>query len=338
MAEFEQNEQTNGNDFNGVDHRDQKDSIQLRLLIDNAQVGAIIGKAGANVKQIREETGTFLSILKAEYRNVQERVMLVKGAMPSVATACSLVARNLVDAANQKNGNNDTDSATLRLLIHRSTVGAIIGKGGETIKQTQTDTGARIQISNEPLPHSTDKTVTVTASPAAIEQAVLAILRQLQENPLRAGTKEYQYQPGAMNTIAMSGFSAASGVPPYGLPGISAQLGQQGFGQTPLPIYTQSAGMQSGVANQYGAAVTSTQKIAIPTITAGCVIGKGGSTIREIRMNSQTSVSIADPDAASPNERVVTLSGTPQGIQTAIYMIRQLVEQYQPTPQQQQAY
>jgi len=330
-------EQSNGNGGNGAEQqRNDKDSIQLRLLIDNAQVGAIIGKAGVNVKQIREETSTFLSILKAEFRNVQERVMLVKGAIPSVAKACSLVARNLVDAANQKNGNNDTDSATLRLLIHRSTVGAIIGKGGETIKQTQTDTGARIQISNEPLPHSTDKTVTVTSSPAAIEQAVLAILLQLQENPLRAGTKEYQYQPGAMSTIAMSGFSAGAAVSPY-LPGISPQIGQQGFGQTPLPIYTQSAGLQSAVPSQYGAAaVTSTQKIAIPTITAGCVIGKGGSTIREIRMNSQTSVSIADPDAASPNERVVTLSGTPQGIQTAIYMIRQLVEQYQPSPQQQQ--
>jgi len=73
-----------------------------------------------------------------------------------------------------------------------------------------------------------------------------------------------------------------------------------------------------------------TQKIAIPTICAGCIIGKGGSVVRDLRMQSQTNISIAETDPAYPNERVVTLTGTPQGIQTAIYLIRQLVEQFQP--------
>lgn len=52
--------------------------------------------------------------------------------------------------------------------------------------------------------------------------------------------------------------------------------------------------------------------------------------IRDLRAQSQCNISIADPEQTSPNERVVTLTGTSQGIQTAIYLIRQLVEQYQP--------
>lgn len=62
----------------------------------------------------------------------------------------------------------------------------------------------------------------------------------------------------------------------------------------------------------------------------GCVIGKGGSVIRDLRVQSGTNISIADPEANNPNERVVTLTGTPQGIHTAVLLIRQLVEQYQP--------
>ena len=119
--------------------------------------------------------------------------------------------------------------------------------------------------------------------------------------------------------------------------------------------------------NMNAGGATSTQKIAIPTITAGCVIGKHGSTIKDIRylpapyktrsillttlharapiplrilnshththtprMQSGTSISIADPDPATPAERVVTISGSSQGIQAAIFLMRQLVEHFQP--------
>merc|ERR1712226_50807 len=100
-------------------------------------------------------------------------------------------------------------------------------------------------------------------------------------------------------------------------------------------------GQASALQNPYGdfgmgagaPQTANTQKIAIPTICAGCVIGKGGAVIRDLRAQSGTNISIADADPTNPNERVVTLTGTPQGIQTAIYLIRQLVEQYQP-PQQ----
>lgn len=52
--------------------------------------------------------------------------------------------------------------------------------------------------------------------------------------------------------------------------------------------------------------------------------------IRDLRAQSGTNISISDADATNPNERVVTLTGTPTGIQTAIFLIRQLVEQYNP--------
>jgi len=73
--------------------------------------------------------------------------------------------------------------------------------------------------------------------------------------------------------------------------------------------------------------VTVLKKIAIPTVCAGAVIGKGGTIINDIKGQSGCQIRIADPDPASPNERVVTVTGSPQGIQTAVYLIRQRVEQ-----------
>lgn len=343
------------------------ESKELRILIDNSQVGAIIGKQGANVKQVREATSVYVSILKTDYRSVQERILVLKGQLPNIASACKLIFEN-IQIGQSTDGNVSADGvATVRLLIHKSTVGAIIGLGGVTIRETQAETGARIQISNEPLANSTDKTVSVTGTCDVIETTVYKVLSQLQQNPLKAGAREYPYVPG--QSLAAMGLTGLPGSPytlqgglglvmssPYGaaaggaggLQGGGAPGGLQG--QQQLGGYGGQPGMQAslggvqqgmsspGGAGMYGGGMvqampqtTSTQKIAIPTVTAGRVIGKSGATIRDIRMQSQTTISISDPETSNPEERVVTIAGTPQGIQCAIFLIRQLVEQYEPT-------
>jgi hypothetical protein len=49
-----------------------------------------------------------------------------------------------------------------------------------------------------------------------------------------------------------------------------------------------------------------------------------------LRAQSGCSISIADPPHDAPNERIITLTGPPQGLHTAVYLIRQLVEQFRP--------
>lgn len=306
---------------------DVGETQELRILIDNNQVGGIIGKAGANVTRVREQAGIFLSILKAE-TNVTERVMVLKGQYEQLVEATRLVAELLIeaDAKLKKETPNLTDGLTkLRLLVHRHAVGAVIGKGGAVIKETQLETGAKVQVSHEPLPQSTEKTVTISGTPNCIHQATMRVLAQLRENPLRPGTKSYPYVPG------VSPFSPVAQPGSFGPP--------QGYGQQQFNPYGMQPQQAAYGADPYaamggaGAAAANTQKIAIPTICAGCVIGKGGAVIRDLRAQSGTNISIADADPTNVDERVVTLTGTPQGIQTAIYLIRQLVEQYQPPPQ-----
>jgi ribosomal protein S3 len=299
-------------EYNLQNEEKEGDVQEVRVLIDNNQVGGIIGKAGANVKRVREEAGVFLSILKAEFRAVQERIMVMKGTISQIAKALFLISELLIEGSGKDKGSGE--GIAIRLLVHRASVGAVIGKGGTTIKETQSETNVRVQVSNEPLPNSTEKTVTITGSPSAIQQATTRILTQLKENPLRSGTKVYAYVPGQPMYPTQ---------PAYGLPYMQQQ--PLGLLQQPFPSAYGGMGAQSQTNMP-----TSTQKIAIPTVCAGCVIGKGGSVIRDLRAQSQCNISIADPEQNSPNERVVTLTGTSQGIQTAIYLIRQLVEQYQP--------
>ena len=77
-----------------------------------------------------------------------------------------------------------------------------------------------------------------------------------------------------------------------------------------------SGGNQSGQRN-------STQ-VTIPKDLAGAIIGKGGSRIRKIRMDSGASITIDEP-AEGSNDRVITICGAPNQIQMAQYLLQQSV-------------
>jgi hypothetical protein len=222
----------------------------------------------------------------------------------------------------------------VKLLVHTAAVGAILGKAGALIKQLQTDTSCRLQISQEVLGVSSEKSVAFTGSPQAIYDAFSRALNQLRENPLRSSVRVIPYVP------------TPQGGAPSGLPQFGGGLGLQSQQQqqrttlsssgipTITPSYAQSSLSIGGGGGQQQQSVQ--QKIAIPTICAGSVIGKGGSVIRDIKMQSGCNISIADPEPNNPTERVVTLSGSHLSIQSAIMYIRHIVENFQPPQQQQQ--
>lgn len=286
---------------------------EIRVLIDNYEASVIIGKAGANVKKIRQDSSAFVSILKTEGSS-KERVMQIKGTVEFNAHALRLIAALLIDNDNERKADpeNVLDQWTFKLLVHKSLAGAIIGKGGEIIRTMQSESGARVSLSTEPVAASTEKTVTVTGSVENLHDVCTRILTQVRDNPVRPGTTSILYVPGQQ----MSTFGAPP-QSPYGMPP------QSPYGMPPQSPY----GMPQQMGNP---GLSKTEKIVIPTVCAGTVIGKGGSIIREIKMQSGTNISVAAPEPTAPNDRVVSITGPAQGIQTAIFLIRQRVESYQP--------
>ena len=63
------------------------------------------------------------------------------------------------------------ESAALRLLVHKTGVGAIIGKMGATIKEIQAETGARVQVSNETLPHAATLAIAIALFSSSLSQS-----------------------------------------------------------------------------------------------------------------------------------------------------------------------
>ena len=75
-----------------------------------------------------------------------------------------------------------------------------------------------------------------------------------------------------------------------------------------------------------------TQQIFIPNDLVGCIIGKGGQKINEIRQLSASHIKIMERNAGiaaggSGTERLVTITGPPPNIQMAVTLLYQRLEQ-----------
>jgi len=301
------------------------ESMEVRVLVSNYEAGVIIGKSGSNVKSIRDKTGCFVSILKSGDEK-SERVMSIKGSLAACAqamlamTELVLTDKQAKETKMAEQGGQQapvlTALMTVKLLIHKAHTGAVIGHKGAIIKEVGQVTGAKVHLSNDPLAGSTEKTVTVTGTPSAIHQAILRILTQIHDNPLKPGTSHTPYVPGTGREPRMGappGFYQGGGYQDaYGLAEAYSPYGGAYGGHAPPP-------MREGPENS--------QKIAIPTNCAGAVLGKGGTIIADIKRQTGTAIRIAPPEQGVPGERVVTVTGSPQGIQAAIALIRQRVEQ-----------
>jgi len=291
--------------------------FEIRVLINNHEGSVIIGKEGSNVKAIRQQTNCYLSVKKVQVPTVKDRILTIKGMPDGIAKALLMISQYLLEANNQrKQGGEPETQHTFKILIHKFIAGCILGKAGQIVKEIQEQSKARVGLSTDVLPGSTEKTITVTGAPEALHAACERIVQQMATNPLRAGSAVIQYVPGQMNAFPPQ--VAPGFVPnPYGYPPAP------GFGAPP-PMYA-------------GDTAQRTEKIVIPSMCGSMLIGKAGSVIKNIKTQSGTLISLAKVDPNVPQDQVVTITGTQQGIQAAVYLIRQRIDSYQPPPAQQGA-
>ena len=69
-----------------------------------------------------------------------------------------------------------------------------------------------------------------------------------------------------------------------------------------------------------------TQNISIPADMVGCIIGRGGTKITEIRRSSGARISIAKAPHDETGERMFTIMGSAQANEKALYLLYENLE------------
>lgn len=292
--------------------------LTLRAIVSTKEAGVIIGKAGKNVADLREETGVKAGVSKV-VPNVHDRVLSVTGTLDGVSRAYGMVAQTLLDSPPSTMGGVNPPSGThpIRLLISHNQMGTIIGRQGLKIKHIQDVSGVRMVAQKDMLPQSTERIVEVTGSPEGIRAAVWEIGKCLIDDYQR-GTGTVLYNP-TRNLGSNGGDSRGNSERnrSYARTGNGADFSEgppRGFRERTSP--SAAAGDES----------MQTQNISIPADMVGCIIGKAGAKISEIRKSSGAKISIAKAPHDETGERMFTIMGTAESNEKALYLLYENLE------------
>uniref|UniRef100_A0A2K6KBI5 K Homology domain-containing protein n=1 Tax=Rhinopithecus bieti TaxID=61621 RepID=A0A2K6KBI5_RHIBE len=335
-------------------------TLTIRLLMHGKcqrDASSLLSKSlfqkGETVKKMREESGARINISEG---NCPERIVTITGPTDAIFKAFAMIAYKFEEVTSLPPVTPSDAEAWWCL----PPCGSLIGKGGSKIKEIRESTGAQVQVAGDMLPNSTERAVTISGTPDAIIQCVKQICVVMLESPPKGATIPYRPKPASTPVIFAGGQVRADPLaastanlslllqhpplPAYTIQGQYAiphpdltKLHQLAMQQTPFPPLGQTnpafpgeklplhsseeaqnlMGQSSGLDASPPA---STHELTIPNDLIGCIIGRQGTKINEIRQMSGAQIKIANATEGS-SERQITITGTPANISLAQYLI-----------------
>ncbi|XP_070596864.1 poly(rC)-binding protein 2 isoform X8 [Erythrolamprus reginae] len=328
-------------------------TLTIRLLMHGKEVGSIIGKKGESVKKMREESGARINISEG---NCPERIITLAGPTNAIFKAFAMIIDKLEEihtfvscsSLHQDISSSMTNSTassrppvTLRLVVPASQCGSLIGKGGCKIKEIRESTGAQVQVAGDMLPNSTERAITIAGIPQSIIECVKQICVVMLESPPKGVTIPYRPKPSS-SPVIFAGGQAYTIQGQYAIPQPDlTKLHQLAMQQSHFPMShgnTGFSGVESSSPDVKGywgldaSAQTTSHELTIPNDLIGCIIGRQGAKINEIRQMSGAQIKIANPVEGS-TDRQVTITGSAASISLAQYLINVSLESAKPSSQ-----
>jgi len=211
--------------------------IHLKLLIPSNLSGLIIGKGGKTIAELRSSSGTNIMMSKNTevYPDTQDRVSLITGSKTAISDVVQLLVKKIKDRAEEL-GESGRDM-TLKVVVPNSTIGMVIGKGGETVKEMKQNSGCTILISNKEEQKVPERVITLAGDSRSIQAAVDMILEKIEKDPNSGSYQNINYSSttstdeygSSSSALPTSGYGyAATSVPSRGI----SSAGQSSMGYT----------------------------------------------------------------------------------------------------------
>lgn len=120
---------------------------KIEIIIPHSAIGLVIGKGGENIKKIQNESGATVRVDPNTVDEKGNKLCTITGTKQAVEEAHMQVSNVIESAAIKRPRTQTMDGADqYRMKIPASRTGAIIGKGGETIKSIKQQSGCDIEL------------------------------------------------------------------------------------------------------------------------------------------------------------------------------------------------
>ncbi|KAI4902526.1 hypothetical protein NFI96_013140 [Prochilodus magdalenae] len=165
--------------------RNTDEMVELRVLLQSKNAGAVIGKGGKNIKALRTDYNASVSVPDS---SGPERILSVSA---DIETIGEILLKIIPTLEEYQHYNGIDFDCELRLLIHQSLAGGIIGVKGAKIKELRENTQTTIKLFQECCPHSTDRVVLVGGKPQRVVECIKVILELTSEAPIKGRAQPY---------------------------------------------------------------------------------------------------------------------------------------------------
>ncbi|KAJ9649237.1 hypothetical protein H2199_000011 [Coniosporium tulheliwenetii] len=275
------------------------------IMVDSALVGLVIGRQGENLRRVEQDSGTRIQFITGPDQSGPQRQCKITGNPRARAEAKREINRIInenggnpardVPQANrggsgggrgggrgdQNKGNQPAlreGENSVQIMVPDRTVGLIIGRGGETIRDLQERSGCHVNIVGENKSINGLRPVNLIGTPQAAAHAKELIM-EIVDSDTRT-----QMQGNQQRDSGRGGGHSSHGNDSYG----GSDGGNNKINDT----------------------------ISVPSESVGMIIGKGGETIKE--MQNSTGCKINVSQATGPDvEREIGLVGTRSAIEAA---------------------
>ncbi|XP_052898927.1 poly(rC)-binding protein 2 isoform X4 [Anopheles moucheti] len=304
-----------------------KPQIPIRLIVPASQCGSLIGKGGSKIKEIREITGCSIQVASEMLPNSTERAVTLSGSAEAITQCIYHICCVMLESPPK--------GATIPYRPKPQVNGPVIVANG----QAYTIQGNYAVPAQE----------TCTVYPLAITGGLHAGISGLAD-PLLKGT----HLQGAIPPHHLQPIPDVSGIAKNPLAGLAA-LGLAGAIPSntgglnptgtappdPVPYcyctkanafqfishaaLAALAGSQLRTNNNRNVAPVQSQshEMTVPNDLIGCIIGKGGTKIAEIRQISGAMIRISNCEErdSGNTDRTITITGNPDSVALAQYLI-----------------
>ncbi|XP_075971654.1 poly(rC)-binding protein mub isoform X5 [Anticarsia gemmatalis] len=271
--------------------------ITLRLIVPASQCGSLIGKGGSKIKEIRDVTGANIQVASEMLPNSTERAVTISGTCDAITQCIYHICCVMLESPPK--------GATIPYRPKPNVAGPVILAGG----QAYTIQG------NYAVPAQD----TVCAPVFPLLEVKPPLVGALPPHHLLPPPLHDHHLMGGLAKSPLAGLAA------LGLGGLGP-ANAAGLNPADLSALAALAGSQLRTSNQSRNQPTTNQQsheMTVPNELIGCIIGKGGTKIAEIRQISGAMIRISNCEEreGGSTDRTITISGNPDSVALAQYLI-----------------
>ncbi|KAB0355979.1 hypothetical protein FD754_000135 [Muntiacus muntjak] len=189
--------------------RNTDEMVELRILLQSKNAGAVIGKGGKNIKALHTDYNASVSVpdssgperilsISADIETIGEILKKIIPTLeeglqlpPPTATSQLPLESDAVECLHYQHYKGSDFDCELRLLIHQSLAGGIIGVKGAKIKELRENTQTTTKLFQECCPQSTDRVVLIGGKPDRVVECIKIILDLISESPIKGRAQPY---------------------------------------------------------------------------------------------------------------------------------------------------